>query len=357
MRAKVGLGIGLSAVLMGVQGFAWTDLGGGDHGGSNWVIAGGATIASNHYNLGIVSIASGATVRVKAWDGLKYGGVEINAQVINILGSLDATGAGYGGGNGGAGGNGSTTINTSGGTGVAGSAGAGNYGGASGAAGVGGYDSANPNVTRQGWPGAVGAFGGYAMSGGQGDVTTDESVTMGAGGGGGGGGGAGWNLEGTTSGGSGGGAGNPGGGWIKLIATDSLTIHGTLLSKGLAGSRGNGTQGQTQLNPGLGGAGGNAGIAGSSLGAPCVNSVLGHCYSSGAGGNGGAGAGGGVVLKAPNVDLVGATVDTRGGGNVLTNGGSLKVFYNDYQGGSLTNTGRTYLKQMMPPEPGTVFEF
>ncbi|MEI7879749.1 MAG: hypothetical protein WCI95_02630, partial [bacterium] len=114
MRATVSLGIGLSVLLNGAQGFAWTDLDGGDHGGSNWVIAGGATIASNHYNLGAVSIASGATVRVKAWDGVKYGGVEINAQTINIQGTLDASGVGYGGGNGGAGGNGSVTVGASG---------------------------------------------------------------------------------------------------------------------------------------------------------------------------------------------------------------------------------------------------
>jgi len=64
-----------------------------------------------------------------------------------------------------------------------------------------------------------------------------------------------------------------------------------------------------------------------------------------------------VLLKAPAVDIIGATLDNRGGGNSLGNGGSLKVFYNDYQGGSLTNTGRVYLKQMLPLEPGTVFEF
>jgi hypothetical protein len=64
-----------------------------------------------------------------------------------------------------------------------------------------------------------------------------------------------------------------------------------------------------------------------------------------------------VLIKAPSVDLTGATIANLGGGNFPANGGSLKVFYNDYQGGTFTNTGRTYLKQMMPPEPGTVFEF
>lgn len=349
--------MGLAMVVTCAQGFAWTDLDGGDHGGSNWVIAGGATIASNHYNLGAVSIASGATVRVKAWDGVKYGGVAINAQTITIQGTLDASGAGYGGGNGGAGGNGSTTVSASGGSGISGTAGSGNCGGSGGAKGVGGYDSANPNATRQGWAGTVGAMGGYGVSGGQGDITTDESVAMGSGGGGGGGGGAGWNLQGTTSGGSGGGAGNPGGGWIRLISENSITIRGAVIAKGYAGTRGNGAVGQTQLNPGLGGSGGNVASAGSSLGATGVGSVVGQCYSSGGGGNGGGGAGGGVLIKAATVDALGAIIDNRGGGNSLTNGGSLKVFYNDLQGGSFTNTGRTYTKQMQPPEPGTVFEF
>ncbi|MEI6564297.1 MAG: hypothetical protein WCO42_08360, partial [bacterium] len=125
MNMRIKWSVVLAVVLMGGRGFAWTDLDGGDHGGSNWVIAGGTILASNHYNLGTVTIASGATVRVKAWDGAKYGGVEINAQTIAIQGTLDASGAGYGGGNGGAGGNGTATAGTPGGNGVNGTVGSG----------------------------------------------------------------------------------------------------------------------------------------------------------------------------------------------------------------------------------------
>lgn len=357
MRKTMGAGVGLVVLLAGMQGLAWTDLDGGDHGGSNWVIAGGAFIASNHYNLGTVSIASGDTVRVKAWDGVKYGGVEISARSISIQGVLDASGAGFVGGHGGGGGNGSTTVGASGGGGVGGVNGGGNYGGGGGAGGLGGYDSANPNVTRQGWPGGVGAAGGYAASGGQGDVSTDESVAMGSGGGGGGGGGAGWNLSGTTSGGGGGGAGNPGGGWIRLMASETVSIRGSLLAKGYSAARGNGGAGQAQSTPGAGGAGGNASANGGSSGGAGVASVLGVCYSSARAGDGGAGAGGGLLIRSPVVELTDAMIDNRGGGNSVTNGGSLKVFYNDFQGGSLTNSGRTYLKQIQPPEPGTIFEF
>lgn len=357
MIAKVGWSISLAFGLMGLQGLAWTDLNGGDHGGSNWTIAGGTYIASNHFNIGNVSIVSGAVVRVKGWDGAQYGGVDIIAQTINIYGTLDASGGGYGGGNGGVGGNGTAIAGTPGGPGVRGVAGSGSFGGAGGGGGAGGYESANPNVTRQGGQGERGYMGGYFVSGGQGDTSTDEIVAMGSGGGGGGGGGAGWNLEGTSSGGSGGGGGNPGGGRIRLIAANSVIIHGVVLAKGYLGTRGNGVVGQTQMSPGYGGTGGNASVAGSSLGATGVGSVLGHCYSSGTGGNGGGGAGGGVLIKANTVDLLGSTVDNRGGGNSVTNGGSLKVLYIDYQGEGLTNSGRVYLKQMMPPEMGTIFEF
>ena len=162
---------------------------------------------------------------------------------------------------------------------------------------------------------------------------------------------------GASSGGGGAGAGNPGGGSIRLISANSITIRGAVYARGYSGTTGNGAIGQKQLSPGLGGAGGSAAGAGSSLGATGAGSVAGQCYSSGWGGNGGAGAGGGVLLKAASVDLLSAVIDNCGGGNNSTIGGSLKVFYIDYQGGSLTNTGRTFMKQMMPPEPGTVFEF
>lgn len=337
---------------------AWTDGEGGDHGGSNWVISSGSMISSNHYNLGTVNIASGATVRVKAWDGTRYGGLEINAMEIRIDGILDASGSGYSGGNGGNGGFGSTQI---GGTGGVGSpkaaAGQGSYGGVAGAQGQGGYDSGNPALTRPGWTGGAGGAGGYLTNGLQGDLTTNEFVTMGSGGGGGGGGGAGWNYLGTTSGGGGGGGGNPGGGWIKLYATHSIEVRGGVFARGLANARQNGGTAQTQMNPAQGGNLGSADVAGQSQGGEGGASIPGQCYPGGWGGAGGAGAGGGILMQAQTVDVAGGSIDNRGGGNSVTNGGTLKIFYVQFLGGVSTNTGRAYLRQLMPPEPGTVFEF
>lgn len=65
----------------------------------------------------------------------------------------------------------------------------------------------------------------------------------------------------------------------------------------------------------------------------------------------------GILLKAETVYMLGANLDNCGGGSSTNNGGSLKIFYVTLQGGSYTNTGRAYLKQLMLPEPGTVFEF
>lgn len=338
---------------------AWTDLGGGDHGGSNWTVAGGSVIASNHYNIGVMNIASGVTVTVKGWDGVAYGFVSVTANDIRVDGILDATGSGYGGGNGGNGGSGSTQVGASGGVGVpAAISGQGSCGGSGGAQGAGGYDSVNPALTRPGWSGAMGGSGGYMTNGMQGDVTTNELVVMGSGGGGGGGGGAGWNFLGTTSGGGGGGGGNPGGGAISLLASNTLLLRGSLLARGVTGAHGNGTAGQTQMNPGQGGSMGQAGVAGQSLGGAGGASIPGQCYPGGSGGAGGCGAGGGICLKALSVDVAGAVIDNRGGGGVVTNGGSLKIFYTSGFSGSATSlTGRVYLKQLLPPETGTVFEF
>jgi hypothetical protein len=358
MKISIKWTVWMAAVTVCGQSLAWTDLDGGDHGGSNWTILAGSNIASNHYNLGTVMISSGSTVTVKAWDGSKYGGVSIDAVAIQINGILDASGAGYPGGNGGSGGTGSATLHGSGGPGNNGLVGGGSYGGAAGGLGLGGYDSAiNPALTRQGALGGAGGAGGYALAGGQGDATTNEAVLMGGGGGGGGGGGAGWNLYGTTSGGGGGGGGNPGGGWVSLVASNTVIVRGSVIAKGRNGVTGNGGTGQTQMTPGGGGGGGLGAGTGSSAGGNGGASVVEQCYPGGHGGAGGAGAGGGILLKADTVDTLGATFDNRGGGNSTTNGGTLKIFYVTLQGGSYTNTGRVYLKELMLPETGTVFEF
>jgi hypothetical protein len=106
--------------------------------------------------------------------------------------------------------------------------------------------------------------------------------------------------------------------------------------------------------------GGNLGSAsspGQSLGGAGGASIPSQCYPGGNGGNGGPGAGGGLMLWSQTVDATGGILDNRGGGNAAANGGTLKVFYGVFQGGITTNSGRTFLKQLLPPEPGTVFEF
>ena len=338
---------------------AWSNLGGGDHGGSNWVIATGTYIASNHYNIGTVTIATGATVSVQAYDGSKYGWVSVNASNITVLGTIDASGAGYRGGNGGTGGNGSSSDDSSGTPGTSGSSGEGSYMGSGGFAGIAGYDAGLGinEIKRWGFSGGSGQAGGYAIASGQGDVSTNESVLMGSGGGGGGGGGSGWRWRDCSDGGGGGGGGNPGGGSISLITSNILVIHGAIITKGLALSRGNGVNGQNGIPSGYGGGGGSRDGSGQSSGGSGANVPGTNCYPGGSGSNGGAGAGGGILLKADAVDTVGGAIDNRGGGNVTTNGGTLKIFYVTLVGGSYTNTGRVYLKQFHLPESGTVFEF
>ena len=348
MNTKVGWSIGVAMVVTGLNGFAWTDLGGGDHGGSNWVIAGGATIASNHYNIGTVTIATGTTVSIKSYSGGQYGWSQITASNITISGTLDATGAGYVGGYGGSGGNGSSVNSSMGASGTAGAGGTGPFAGVAGALGAAGVANGN------GGTGGIGGSGGYATNGLQGDMTTNEVLNIGSGGGGGGGGGSGYRYVVSSSGGGGGGAGNAGGGYIMLISSNTITIRGMILACGKAA--GNGQQGQTGA-PGLGAGGGSPWVAGQSQGGSRGEGIANECYPAGHGGNGGSGAGGGILIKAPTVDVRGASIDNRGGGNNVANGGTLKIFYIDYQGGSLTNSGRTYMKQMLMPEAGTVFEF
>ncbi len=359
MRIKIELGIGLSVLFTCVRVFAWTDLTGGDHGGSSWVITNGTYIASNHFNIGTVMIATGTTVYVKPYDGSKYGWVEISASNITILGTLDASGAGYLGGNGGSGGSGSSGMSgggpENGRPGAIGVVGSGGYGGSSGSVGYGGYITSGFQV---GGNGGVGGLGGYAISGGQGDSTTNELLSMGSGGGGGGGGGAGWKgyYDSPTSGGGGGGAGNRGGGYIKLLSENYIIVRGAIFAKGCANLAGNGSAGQTAGFPGSGGSGGVASVVGQSNGGSGGASVVNQSWGAGYGGHGGSGAGGGVLLNGMYIDLASGIIDTLGGGGNTTNGGTLKIFYNDHHSGTYS-TGRTYLKQLAPPEPGTVFEF
>jgi hypothetical protein len=94
----------------------WTNTGGGDHGGQDWIITTNTTIAGNHYNIRLFKIASGVMVTVQPYDGTNYGFVEIHAENIEILGSLIADNAGYRSGEG-TGAGGSVSGSATGGTG------------------------------------------------------------------------------------------------------------------------------------------------------------------------------------------------------------------------------------------------
>ncbi|MCF7846207.1 MAG: hypothetical protein K9L85_03125 [Candidatus Peribacteraceae bacterium] len=316
---------------------AWSDLGGGDHGGADWSPANGTSISGEHTNIGTFTVSGTAYVN---------NNVTIDAENINIIGTLNAAGRGYLGGYGGSGGSAE-------GSGGSGSNGQGTYRG-SGGGGGGGTSSRYGN----GASGGSGSNGGYRAYGANGDSSTDESVYVGSGGGGGGGGGSGarsgCNMGYPAGSGGGGGAGARGGGYVKLIASGELSVSGSVATAGNSNA-GNGGSASTLACGSLcrdcnhpGGSGGNPYASGSrSGGAPvyadypwawrngsygCANTlksgsewVAGRsCTSGGYGGSGGTGAGGGVLLKGSTVSVSG-TIDARGGSGT-TNGGTLKVF-------------------------------
>jgi hypothetical protein len=305
--------------------YAWSNTGGGDHAGTAWTPANGTVIGGTHTNIGTFTVAAGTTVYVNY-------GAYIYATDINVAGSINGTGRAYNGGSGGNGAYGSTSA--AGAAGVSGTTG----GGGGGAAGGGGAGTS-----------------GYAQHGGNGGnaghayypaISTNDAIQAGPGGGGGGGGGASSasNCWYSGGGGGGGGAGGNGGAYLGLIAADTLTVSGSIVSNGNA-SAGNGTAGSnghvgTQcldssnyIPPA---AGGNPNSAGSRAGAG--GGVSGHGgWVGGTGGAGGTGAGGGVLLKGSTVNATG--VVNLYGGLSSSNAGRLKIRYTcSYTGGTYYTT-------------------
>lgn len=399
--------LALCWVLLSAPAFAvWTPTGGGDHEGADWTPANGTAIAGVHTNIGSFNVAAGTTVNVQQWNGSAYGNVAIEAQNINIAGTLSAAGAGYGGGGGGGGGVGTTGPNpqrdpcagackpynnSSGGAGTRGGLNGGggtktcaNFGtsvGGNGGKGGGTYGGAagsgrTRNYNQGAQAGGNGARGGYAVAGGNGDTTTDESLRLGSGGGGGGGGACAYEPTRSSVGGSGGGgAGGAGGGWIKLAACGTLSISGAVLTNGKHGGNGaNGTNGRYgSYGCDFQGSGGNGGSAAGSSTSAGGSGVAGYqnnalplvaacfppdypgnptlaCDGSGVvGGNGGAGghgAGGGLLLKSSLLNFTGTSgsLNGLGSGNDAVNGGTLKYGYGQLTGNPLplANFGRTY---------------
>lgn len=325
-----------------------------NHSGADWTPSSGDSLCGLHVNINNFRINGGDTVYVMPYDGVNsnYGFLEVQANNnVQVLGTLTASGAGYGGGGGGAGGSpycnvencnpgGTCGPTGSGGSGIAG--GSGGSGGNCGSSGAGGGSGGGPYGGNNGSPGnssgcggsgpngGNGNNGGYAAIGSNGDSSTNDLLNIGSGGGGGGGGSS-PECFGPAGYGGGGGAGNRGGGYIKLIAVNNLTLNGSLNATGLSNSSGNGAAGTNTSCPAnifnaRGSDGGNAGSSGSSApsghgGAMC------SFYSASDGGNGGAGAGGGALLKGSQIVISGgADIDARGGGGLIANGGTVKIF-------------------------------
>lgn len=96
-QAKYGTGAGAGGTPPGDP-VDWTATGGGNHGGEDWILAADTEIAGVHRNVGRFSVEPGVLATVKAWDGASYGQLEVNADDIEISGSLIASAAGYRGG-------------------------------------------------------------------------------------------------------------------------------------------------------------------------------------------------------------------------------------------------------------------
>ena len=335
-------------------------------------------------------------VNVSNYDGSSGGNFVVYGNNITVTGTINASGAGYGGGGGGGGGAGGVGYSG----GIGGAAGAGIAGGNSGVAGAnlwyeglgvggrggagggsyGGAYGTGGTAVNYGYSdyGRPGSLGGYAGTGVNGDTSTDENVSMGSGGGGGGGASSGrsdsdcnWSVGG--GGGGGGAAGNRGGGYVKLIASGTLTISGTINAKGLISSAGNGSNGAAgqRSYSSNGGAGGAANASGSSSpgsggarssdcrgnfrwGSCDCEWIGGQTQPGGAGGTGGAGAGGGIVLRGSTVNFSSGSIDNRGGGNNYTNGGTLKILYSSsYTLGSYA-VGRLFTKSFNNAPTATI---
>lgn len=316
-----------------------------DHAGGNLILANGDVIWGVHTNVNRFEIpTSSTTVLVKPYDGVTTdtnGMVEIQANIIEINGTLDATAAGYTGGGGGGGGEPGTLIipppsapgaggvapygggafdggdggHPSGGFGGSGGAGAAGDGEFGGAGGIGGHYVVWPSFV----PGQPGEDGGYAAPASNGDDTIDESTRMGSGGGGSGGQKADDANATPPYAGSGGDAGGRGGGMIRLFAANELTLgaDARILANGALGGDGSPYSGL------LGGAGGDVEGANS--------------------GSSPAGAGGGILIDVRDTATVnvaaGATIESLGGNDAVgaggselagvpsSNGGSVKIFY------------------------------
>lgn len=320
----------------------WTPTGGGNHCGEDWKPEDGSSVAGYHVHVGVFEVAAGSTVNVEPWNGTDHGELSVHARVVRVDGTLSAEGAGAAGGEPGAGGDPS-------GAGHAGKVGVGDYGGTPGGGGDGrgsGCNGKDKEPHAPGWPGQVGAPGGYSAPGSNADTCQTPVVRRGSAGGGGGGAGGGerstccdLNVSGGRGG--GGGRGGNGGGLVSLVASELVAVSGHLRTTGQAGGVGQaGQEGDSEWSQDSG-AGCDAcgscadhryaycpgmGPCGSAQNDCCQRECC-YIYEGGPGGDGGRGgngAGGGVLIEAPTVTLSGF-VDALGGQNTPDNGGTVVI--------------------------------
>ena len=351
-----------------------------NHGGANWTISSNTTAGGTHTNVGTFTVNSGVTLTVAGI--CKF--LTVEANTINIYGTIDAISSGENGGGGGSGGGyayGSESSCHGGYGGTGGSSGTGSGGGSGGYSGgtggcerqdcgflcIGGDDGHNGGGggAGGGGGGAYGGSGGYGGYGAYGASFSGASggsygsggsrgstygsasgydVTWGSGGGGAGGGGGGY-ASGTN--GSGGG---DGGGEVNLIASGNLTLSST---------------GRIYANGSSGSAGGNGGGESTSNDFNCsCDGYNGCCFdayevfdaSGGAAGGGGGGSGGGISLMAAGVMNLSGYLQAIGGsggvagipspaygschdyakGGAGGGGGRIKVIYSSCLSGSHT---------------------
>lgn len=245
---------------------AWTNTGGGNHEGSDWVPSDTTIIGGVHYNIGTFLNTTGYTLHLEDDNEL-----EIYADVITITGDIDGNGhSTSGSGNGSAGG--------------ADSAGAGGGGGAA--------------YGANGGAGGAGTYGAGGGAGSQYGTTDTTIISLGSKGGSGG----------LNSGASG--AGGNGGGSI-ILSGNTVTVTGIISCNGAVG--GNTSSG----GGGGGGSGGGLLIVGGAV-------TFSGTYS-GTGGNGGAttnaeGDGGGGGGAGGRVKILYRTINISGGTFTVTAG-------------------------------------
>ena len=354
-----------------------------DHGGNDWTISSNMTVSGNHTNIGNFQVNSGITATVSSSCHYFY----VNAENVNVIGTINANGAGNAGGSGGIGGGmaygdaGSGALWWSTGTdcnggfpGAGGAAGSGTGGGNAGSnGGIGGCTSqecggflciGNEDGEHGGGGGGGGGSGGsYGGSGGSGahggagsqfgsssaggsygtggsqsstyGTTSGDDITWGSGGGGAGGGGGAWGN------GIAGGSGGSGGGVVSLVASNNCSVSGTITANGTNGGNGGNGSGESTANDF------NCSVSGYNDCSLCPEAS--YDAAAGAGGGGSGGSGGGIKIESQcgQMNITG-TLNANGGsggtdgipdptygdcfdfaqGGAGGGGGRIKIFYN-----------------------------